>query len=138
MDSDRIIELLQKLFRQIHTRDRHWPQAPRLTPAEQGFLWSLWRHGTISHSRLAEILGVSRSMTSIVIRRLIELDLVSQSVDASDHRRRILGLTESGKKLLEERRMARQSEMAARLDRLSSEDREALERILDHLVNDKE
>jgi len=64
-------------------------------------LWWLEGHsGPPSQQRLAEHAGTDPMMTSQVLRKLADRDLISREVDPSDTRARLLSLTEPGKALV--------------------------------------
>jgi DNA-binding MarR family transcriptional regulator len=64
-------------------------------------LWWLEGHsGAPSQQRLAEQAGTDPMMTSQVLRKLADRDLVSREVDPSDTRARLLSLTEAGRTLV--------------------------------------
>lgn len=64
-------------------------------------LWWLESHsGAPSQQRLAEQAGTDPMMTSQVLRKLADRELVERSVDPADSRARLLALTAAGRELV--------------------------------------
>ena len=88
----------------------------RITPTQYGVLIILDRRPGIDQNTLARLLGLDRSTTGMVVRKLAERRLVARATGSEDLRRRELKLTRAGTALL--RRLARNARRAQ--DRLLS------------------
>jgi DNA-binding MarR family transcriptional regulator len=76
----------------------------RVTPTQYGVLLILGRRPGIDQNTLARLLGLDRSTTGLVVRKLADRGLIARATGARDQRRRELALTRSGVALL--RRLA--------------------------------
>jgi DNA-binding MarR family transcriptional regulator len=74
----------------------------RITPTQYGVLLILERRPGIDQNTLARLLGLDRSTTGMVVRKLAERGLVARAPGAGDLRRRELRLTRPGAALLDE------------------------------------
>lgn len=72
----------------------------RITPTQYGVLVILERRPGIDQNTLARLLGLDRSTTGMVVRKLAERGLVARATGAGDLRRRELKLTRAGTTLL--------------------------------------
>ena len=90
----------------------------RVTPTQFGVLLILERRPGIDQNRLARLLGLDRSTTGMVVRKLAGRGLVARATGAGDLRRRELKLTRPG---------------AAQLRRILESARRAQERLLSPL-----
>ncbi len=72
----------------------------RITPTQYGVLTILERWPGIDQNTLARLLGLDRSTTGMVVRKLAGRGLVSRATGAGDLRRRELKLTRMGTALL--------------------------------------
>ena len=72
----------------------------RITPTQYGVLLILERRPGIDQNTLARLLGLDRSTTGMVVRKLAGRGLVARATGAGDLRRRELKLTRSGAALL--------------------------------------
>lgn len=90
----------------------------RVTPTQYGVLVILARRPGIDQNTLARLLGLDRSTTGLVVRRLAERGLITRATGTGDLRRRELELTRAG---------------AALLRRLSADARRAQQRLLSPL-----
>ena len=68
----------------------------RITPTQFGVLVILERRPGIDQNTLARLLGLDRSTTGLVVRKLAERGLVARAMGAGDLRRRELKLTRGG------------------------------------------
>jgi DNA-binding MarR family transcriptional regulator len=75
-------------------------RASRLTTTQYGVLLILQRRPAIDQNTLARLLGLDRSTTGLVVRKLAERGLVTRPVRSRDLRRRELRLTAAGATLL--------------------------------------
>jgi DNA-binding MarR family transcriptional regulator len=90
----------------------------RITPTQYGVLVILERRPGIDQNTLARLLGLDRSTTGLVVRKLAERGLIARAMGAGDQRRRELRLTRTG---------------AALLDRMVASARRAQQRLLSPL-----
>lgn len=72
----------------------------RITPTQYGVLVILRRRPGIDQNTLARLLGLDRSTTGLVVRKLAERGLIARAVGAGDQRRRELKLAQAGGVLL--------------------------------------
>lgn len=72
----------------------------RVTPTQYGVLVILERRPGIDQNTLARLLGLDRSTTGMVVRKLAERGLIARATGAGDLRRRELKLTRTGTALL--------------------------------------
>jgi DNA-binding MarR family transcriptional regulator len=84
----------------------------RLTTTQYGVLVILKRRPGIDQNTLARLLGLDRSTTGLVVRKLAERGLIGRVVGTGDLRRRELRLTDAG--LAMHGRVARDAERAQR------------------------
>jgi DNA-binding MarR family transcriptional regulator len=82
----------------------------RITPTQYGVLVILERRPGIDQNTLARLLGLDRSTTGLVVRKLAERRLIARVTGAADLRRRELKLTRAGTALL--RRLVRSARRA--------------------------
>ncbi len=104
-------------------------------------LASIECHGPISPSELATCERVQRPTITRVLVRLQELELVERSTDLEDRRSSRLTITPAGRELLLKTRTRKDAFLAARLARLSREDRDLLEqasKALERLLGEEE
>jgi MarR family transcriptional regulator, lower aerobic nicotinate degradation pathway regulator len=73
----------------------------RITPTQYGVLVILERRPGIDQNTLARLLGLDRSTTGLVVRKLAERGLIARAAGAADMRRRELKLTRPGVVLLD-------------------------------------
>jgi DNA-binding MarR family transcriptional regulator len=96
----------------------------RVTTTQYGILYVLRHHPGIDQVSLAKLLGLDRSTTGMVLKKLEAEGLVGRGVGRKDRRRRSLHLTKSGR---------------ATLARLSGPARRSQERMLSALAaNERE
>jgi DNA-binding MarR family transcriptional regulator len=94
--------------------------------------------GAQTMTQLSAHLGLSPSATSHLLQRLVELDFAQRADDPGDRRRRLLMVTEHGRRIVEDLMAARLAELRASLEPLSaptlSRMRAALVAVLDELA----
>jgi MarR family transcriptional regulator, lower aerobic nicotinate degradation pathway regulator len=71
-------------------------RASRVTPTQYGVLVILERRPGIDQNTLARLLGLDRSTTGLVVRKLAERGWVARATGVGDLRRRELRLTRAG------------------------------------------
>jgi len=84
----------------------------RITPTQYGVLVILGRRPGIDQNTLARLLGLDRSTTGLVVRKLAERGLIARAMGARDLRRRELNLTPAGVVLVD--RVSRDAHRAQR------------------------
>jgi DNA-binding MarR family transcriptional regulator len=72
-----------------------------ITNRQYGILFALRRQPGIDQISVARLLGLDRSTTGMVIRKLEQAGLVGRGVGASDRRRASLRLTRAGERMLD-------------------------------------
>jgi DNA-binding MarR family transcriptional regulator len=84
------------------------------------------REGPIRLTTLAAKEGVSQPSMTQLIQRLERLDLVTKLADPDDGRACLIGITEQGQALLDDRRRVRRERLTALMATLTSEEERAL------------
>jgi len=84
------------------------------------------REGPIRLTTLAAKEGVSQPSMTQLIQRLERLDLVTRLADPDDGRVCLIGITEQGQALLDDRRRLRRERLTALMATLTSEEERAL------------
>lgn len=97
-----------------------------LTPSQRSVLATLYRHGPLAMSELADIEQVSRPSVTRIADRLVESDLVGKRPHPLDGRSTVLELTAPGRKLLEEGREERTAFLVTQMGQFTEEERHLL------------
>jgi DNA-binding MarR family transcriptional regulator len=108
-----------------------------ISPTLHAALHSVEVHGPITPGQLAEHENVRKPTMTRTIHALLDEGLVERTPDPLDGRVSWLKVTPAGSKLLQRARHRQTEFLAARLKKLSEEDREILDRatgVLDHLA----
>ena len=84
------------------------------------------REGPIRLTTLAAKEGVSQPSMTQLIQRLERLDLVARLADPDDGRAALIGITQHGQKLLDERKRMRRDRLTALMETLTVEEESAL------------
>ncbi len=71
-----------------------------VTTTQYGVLYLLGRRHGLDQASVARLLGLDRSTTALVVRKLEQRGLVGRSVDQADRRRHCLVLTQAGTAML--------------------------------------
>jgi DNA-binding MarR family transcriptional regulator len=116
-----VIIVLQKDFLHFHHRFAFG----ELSRLHMGVLGVLSRHEELPLSVVADKLYTARPQMTVLIDRLESLGLVLRKADAADRRVTTVGLTEAGRKALEEGVDAAHREIASRLSTLTDREMEA-------------
>lgn len=106
-----------------------------LTPSQASVLSTLDRHGRMTMSQVAGHESISKPSATGIVGRLVEKGLVARSPDAADRRSFIVEISPAGRELIERRRRERTAYLARRIDSLSDEDHQALERAIELFEN---
>lgn len=99
-----------------------------ITPSQLSALTAVERHGEVTLGELAAIERIAPPSMTRIAARLEERGLVERHVDSSDRRVARLAASASGRQLLETIRNRRDAYLAARLQMLTAEEREVLEK----------
>jgi len=99
-----------------------------LSPTQGAALATISCHGPLTPSELAARERIQRPTATGVLARLEDAGLVERTADPSDRRSYLVTTTRAGIELLDTVRDRKETYLARRLDRLSSEDLAALER----------
>jgi DNA-binding MarR family transcriptional regulator len=99
-----------------------------LTVSQLSALGTLEREGPLSPTQLAAHERVQPPSMTRVIAALEELQMVQRDAHLTDGRQSVIALTERGRSLLAEDRKRRQAWLARRLEELSDDEREALDK----------
>ena len=99
-----------------------------LGPSQVAALATIERHGPLSPSELAKLERIKRPTATRILRHLEEAALVERIKDPEDGRGSILSVTAAGRTHLKRLRARKTAYLATRLDGLSSEDRQTIER----------
>ena len=108
-----------------------------ISPSLHAALGTVERHGPITAGQLAKHEHVRKPTMTRTIRELVERDLIERLPDPLDGRVTWLKVTPAGKALIHNARRRTDVYLTKRLQRLSPEDRETLQRaaeILDELA----
>ncbi len=104
-----------------------------LTPSQSSVLATLDRHGPMSMSRLAEQEGIAKPSATGIVGRLVDKGLLDRAIDPSDRRSSVVAINRAGSDLLDQRRQERTAFLARRVEGLTVEERETLERAVEIL-----
>jgi DNA-binding MarR family transcriptional regulator len=73
-----------------------------INPSQYKVLMCLTELGPLGQRRLAELIGIDPRNCVPIVESLVQRELLTREDDAADRRRRVLGLTKSGKRLARE------------------------------------
>jgi DNA-binding MarR family transcriptional regulator len=104
-----------------------------LSPSLTAALATVQRHGPLTPSELASRERIQRPTTTRVLARLEEEGLIERTADIYDRRSSLVAVTAKGSELLDEVRTRKTAFLAERLETLTPDEREALERAADIL-----
>jgi DNA-binding MarR family transcriptional regulator len=128
---DRDIEVAAKLRTVIHRlvkilrRETHGKGQLSLT--ERSVMGSLYQHGELPPSELAQLEKVTTQSMSQIINHLYELDLIHKTPSGEDKRKVLLTLTPGGKAYVEDARQRKQEWLAHALqEKFSSAEKDVL------------
>jgi DNA-binding MarR family transcriptional regulator len=111
-----------------------------ITGGQASLLWAIRTNPGIGGRELAELEGVSAPAMTAYVDRLEAAGLVARRRSERDRRRVELALTDEGARVLRSVRSRRTAWLAARLQRLSPDELEAVEAALPalrHLIEDE-
>ena len=104
-----------------------------LSPTQGAALATIDCHGPLTPSELATRERIQRPTATRVLARLEEAGLVERTADPADRRSSLVSSTDDGKALLAAIRERKDAFLVTRLDRLSPDERAALDRAADIL-----
>jgi DNA-binding MarR family transcriptional regulator len=122
-DSQRVLEAVRRLVRQLRIGDRAAQQGIGVSAAQLFVLSQVGRTPKISLGELAERTHTDQSSASAVVARLVEKGLLSRERAADDARRLVLTLTSAGRAALRKAPSVAQEEILAAVDKLSPRER---------------
>ena len=129
------IMVAQQRVQTLFAYDRSDPLfASHLTLSQLKILMLLFRHGRVSGSELAGLLGIGPAALSGMIDRLVLQDLVVRAEDPHDRRVRRIGLSRKGSTLITGIFNAGEEKMRTLLSRLSAEELAIVARATELLV----
>src|SRR5215468_7553875 len=105
-----------------------------VTNRQYGILFVLKHRPGIDQISVANLLGLDRSTTGMVLKKLEQDGLVMRSVDAHDRRRHSLQLTKSGEKLLSQLTEPARKAQARVLSAFTPREQELFLELLDKFV----
>jgi DNA-binding MarR family transcriptional regulator len=116
-----VIHRLVKILR----RETHGKGQLSLT--ERSVMGSLYQHGELPPSELAQLEKVTTQSMSQIINHLYELDLIHKTPSGEDKRKVLLTLTPGGKAYVEDARQRKQEWLAHALqEKFSSAEKDVL------------
>lgn len=110
-----------------------------LSPSLTSALATIDVHGPLTPSELATRERVQRPTATRLVARLEALGVLQRAADPTDRRSSLLSVTPAGHALIEEMRGRKTAYLARRIDKLTPEERAALDRaagILERLLED--
>jgi len=129
-----LAETLRPALLRVSRRLRLEAQKVGLSAQDALLLGHITKNPGVGVSALADAEKITRPTMSAHIKRLEAEGLVARSDDADDGRRSGLTITEAGRRKLELIRRERNDWLAARLARLSSEERALIEAAAEPLL----
>ncbi|MBI0297713.1 MarR family transcriptional regulator [Streptomyces sp. PRKS01-29] len=97
-----------------------------LTPSRQAALAALATHGPMRISTLATRLGIALPTTSRMVEQLDASGWIERTPDPEDRRASVIALTDTGGEILRAVRREAATRLAARIEKLSPEERRTL------------
>jgi len=122
--------LLARLGAESRRRWARMLAAHGLTPHHFGMLMTLDHLGTAHQRRLSELVGVDPRNAVPVLDLLDQRGLIQRTSDPADRRRRAIGLTPAGQRMLDELRQAADAVEADMLKGLDDHQQAILHRLL--------
>ncbi len=105
-----------------------------VTTTQYGVLYLLARRGGLDQASVARLLGLDRSTTALVVRKLEQRGLVGRSIDPADRRRHCLVLTQAGQDMLPRLSSLAAQSRARLLEPLAPAEQAALLALLGKLI----
>jgi DNA-binding MarR family transcriptional regulator len=104
-----------------------------LSPSLTAALVTVEQHGPLTPSDVAARERVQRPTATRVLARLEEQGLIERMTDPADRRSSLLTATPAGRELLDELRTRKTAFLASRIENLTPEERQTLDRAADIL-----
>jgi DNA-binding MarR family transcriptional regulator len=104
-----------------------------LSPSLTAALSTVEQHGPLTPSDVATRERIQRPTATRVLARLEEQGLIARTADLWDRRSSLVEVTAEGRALLDELRTRKTAFLAQRMERLTPEERETLDRAADIL-----
>jgi len=122
-DSQRVLDAVRRLVRQLRLTDRAAQQSVGVSAAQLFVLSQVGRTPKISLGELAERTHTDQSSASAVVARLVEKGFLSRDRAPDDARRLVLTLTAAGRTALRKAPPVAQEELLAAVEKLSAAER---------------
>lgn len=106
-----------------------------VTTTQYGVLYMLARRGGVDQASVARLIGLDRSTTALVVRKLETRGLISRSIDAADRRRHSLVLTPAGADMLDQLRLRAAKSRETLLSPLAPDEQAQLLDLLSKLID---
>jgi DNA-binding MarR family transcriptional regulator len=139
-DTERILDAVRRLVRQLRLSDREAQQRVGLSAAQLFVLHELGKTPAISLGELAERTYTDQSSVSTVVARLVDAGLVQRDRAGEDARRLELSLTRAGRTALQKAPPIAQERILNAVEELPAAERkrfaDTFARILDALGAD--
>jgi DNA-binding MarR family transcriptional regulator len=127
IDSELAATLRTTIHRLVKLLRRETRDEADLSLTERSTLGSLYQHGELSSSELAQLEKVTNQSMSQIINHLFELKYIHKKPSGEDKRKTILSLTAAGKGNVEERRQQKQEWLAHALrEKTTAEEKDLL------------
>jgi DNA-binding MarR family transcriptional regulator len=104
-----------------------------LTPSQSSVLANLDRLGPLTMTQIAEQEGIAKPSATGIVGRLVNKGLIDRAIDPSDRRSSVVAINRAGSDLLDLRRQERTAFLTRRIEGLTLEERETLERAVEIL-----
>jgi len=130
MDSEGLSDLFWAVARQLRHRSKEALEPWNIAPSQWRALATLYRHGELRLSALAEHLRIAPRSATEVVDDLEARELVTRRPDPTDRRAVLVALTEAGTAMADAVDKARQAEGERVFAALSPADRADLGRVL--------
>lgn len=124
-----IAEMMSQISRRIYRRSRQLPIAPHQSRALR-----LIAHGDVRPARLAEALGITPRAVTDVVDALSDARLVTVGQDPTDRRAKVISITDTGRRHLEDVQTARADIASELLDVLDPKEKESLAAVLKKIM----
>jgi MarR family transcriptional regulator, lower aerobic nicotinate degradation pathway regulator len=108
--------------------------APGLTSTQYGALVVLNARGAITQTQLARLVGIDRSTTALVVGKLEDDGLIRRTTATDDKRRKILELSDAGRRTLATTGEPAELARLRLLSALTAKEGDTLVRLLEKLV----
>ena len=135
-DTASIVNDVRRIVRVLREASRAIEQSVGLSGAQLFVLRVLADQPAMSLNELAARTLTHQSTVSVVVRRLVDAELVRREVSAEDARRVVLALTPEGKALIRRAPGAGQERLFAGIARLSESERGRLSVLMSRLVEE--